>query len=1085
MTPMRNTSILASAGTGKTFQLSDRIVRLLALGVKHEEIAALTFTRAAAAEFIVKVIAKLREAAEDESKRLGLCRRLGLDPAKFDQARFRQMLRQALLSSNRLTMGTLDGFFAKLVNNFPLEVGLNTGSATTVPEQETDKLRLRALQTVIDQLQGPAARAMLASLRDYNDGEEVASPLESLAEMAKDYHGLLVTADDPALWGNPRLIWPERQPCWAGYADKVDPAKEWATVQEEMRRLFGRDQEKWPANVKALAEAALSDRVKNAAVNDLINYFGDAFGPGGPGRPCVIHHRGEFEVEPGATEALRRLILRLVDLLVRQRLRQTKAAYDCLSAYEKVYDETNRRSGLLGFSDYVTLLTKADPFKKEEIEYRLDCSIKHWLLDEFQDTSTPQFEVLSRNIDEIIQTPEDRTVFVVGDLKQSLYEWRSGNRKLLSTLHARIGADPARGENLSLDSTRRCAPPVLSMVNGLLEDHETRGFGAFYSPIAAKDWSAIFHRQTAATDPGKPAKKGDSHWVRLTRPEGAKEHHDPEVHARWIAAHLKATPGLLGPNGRLTPGLTCAILVSKNKQAAQITEILRLNGIEATDEAKGSVIEDNPVTAGLLALIQATVHPDNGLARGLAEISPASAAFLKANGGWEGAGLLIAQTFVDEGAEALAGLLTCGVNLTEDKGFIRKRLAQFRSVALAYDATGQRDLADFANFCSASQLRDSADPQTVQVITIHRSKGLEYDVVYMPCLNNSKQPIASLRTGDLLSLPSSDSDFRPRWLLANVGGHVATLDPVLSEAVDRAKAESAYGNLCRLYVGMTRAKHRLVMITSALSDQQKKTKLDEGNGKHDFAALLESAFGLEGQKSAPSNLVADLQAEVAWRSPDSDEGWLAERIAEEKALQAAPAGKESVRIDRSGFTPARVVEKLRPSKSDGAHAFAWRPAAESTGGRELGTLVHSLLQDLGTDVDGFLAKLGQARIAPEHQPLRERAFSLIRGCLEKPAVRALLSSPPAGTVLWLERQAALLHDGKMISAVFDRVHVIPGKEAVVIDYKTNDCPSEELREMYRGQMDLYRIAVAKLCGLKPEQVRCVLVHVRRGELVES
>ena len=66
MSTLPNTSILASAGTGKTFQLSDRIVKLLAGGVKHEEIAALTFTRDAAAEFIVKVIGKLREAAEDD-----------------------------------------------------------------------------------------------------------------------------------------------------------------------------------------------------------------------------------------------------------------------------------------------------------------------------------------------------------------------------------------------------------------------------------------------------------------------------------------------------------------------------------------------------------------------------------------------------------------------------------------------------------------------------------------------------------------------------------------------------------------------------------------------------------------------------------------------------------------------------------------------------------------------------------------------------------------------------------------------------------------------------------------------------------
>jgi ATP-dependent exoDNAse (exonuclease V) beta subunit len=77
-----------------------------------------------------------------------------------------------------------------------------------------------------------------------------------------------------------------------------------------------------------------------------------------------------------------------------------------------------------------------------------------------------------------------------------------------------------------------------------------------------------------------------------------------------------------------------------------------------------------------------------------------------------------------------------------------------------------------------------------------------------------------------------------------------------------------------------------------------------------------------------------------------------------------------------------------------------------------------------------------------------------------------------------------MHEGKAISAVFDRVHVIPGQSATVIDYKTNDCSVEHLREMYQGQMDLYRVAVAKLCGLTPDKVRCVLIHVRQGALVE-
>jgi ATP-dependent exoDNAse (exonuclease V) beta subunit len=99
-------------------------------------------------------------------------------------------------------------------------------------------------------------------------------------------------------------------------------------------------------------------------------------------------------------------------------------------------------------------------------------------------------------------------------------------------------------------------------------------------------------------------------------------------------------------------------------------------------------------------------------------------------------------------------------------------------------------------------------------------------------------------------------------------------------------------------------------------------------------------------------------------------------------------------------------------------------------------------------------------------------------------VAELLLSKPAGALLWNERKATLMHEGKAITAVFDRVHVIPGKSATVIDYKTNDCSVEDLREMYQGQMDLYRVAVAKLCGLSPDKVRCVLVHVRAGAIVE-
>jgi len=221
MSTISNLSILASAGTGKTFRLSDRIIQLLAQdGVAHQNIAALTFTRAAAAEFIVKLVQKLQEAATDEKKRLDLCDRIAIDPSVHDRKWFQQTLRTTLLESNRMTMGTLDSFFAKLVRSFPLEVGIHTGVATTVSDHEADDLRMAALQATLNRMNSAETALLLTNLRNFNDGEDIANPMETLAEMAKAHHELLVTAPDKDKWGNSERIWKDRKPKWSGYADK-------------------------------------------------------------------------------------------------------------------------------------------------------------------------------------------------------------------------------------------------------------------------------------------------------------------------------------------------------------------------------------------------------------------------------------------------------------------------------------------------------------------------------------------------------------------------------------------------------------------------------------------------------------------------------------------------------------------------------------------------------------------------------------------------------------------------------------------------------------------------------------------------
>lgn len=1095
MSTVSNLSILASAGTGKTFRLSDRIIQLLAQeGVEHQNIAALTFTRAAAAEFIVKLVQKLEEAATDEKKRLELCERIQIDVTVHDKQWFQDALRTTLLESNRMTMGTLDSFFAKLVRSFPLEVGIQTGVATTVSDHEAEDLRMAALEATLNQMNPHQTALMLANLRNYNDGEETASPLETLADMAKAHHELLVTAPDEHKWGNPDSIWKGKKPKWSGYADK-DLSGEWVILQGAISKNHGdAPPEEWPTELRHLPGIITDRSPKPGEVNTVLDYLSVTMLTPMGEASCYSYDGKSKDLSEEASDAARKIMFQAMDRVVRAKLSQTVALFQCLSSYEQSYDTVNRKQGQLGFSDYVTLLTRAPEFKQEEIAFRLDGKINHWLLDEFQDTSTLQFKVLKQNIDDILSKKDpERSVFVVGDLKQSLYEWRSGNRKLLEKLDRDIAAN---GKSIPLDETRRCAQPVLDLVNLVLTyKPDAKGnYPHYFGQQAAADWARNFRPQKSHTDEGKPPKKGEAFWYKVTKTKTRYQNPTQEIRdqAAWIAEHLWSNQGLLDDDGRLNHGITCAILVSKNKQAATLAEELRKRRVQASEEAKTPIIEDNPVTAGLAGIIRAIVHPDNGLQRGLAEISPASKAVLDTLGGWEKTAKEITSIFHQEGAEATTDLLLQHIHPSaKTDPFVAKRLGQFRTVAVRYDGTGRRDLAEFADYLGKNELRDSADARTVQILTIHRSKGLEYDIVYLPCLNDASRPIAHLRRGDLLSMPTNEAqlDFSPAWLLGNVGENIAEHDDVLKAAVAKAKGEAAYGGLCKLYVGMTRARHRLIMVTMPLSKERTKL-IGTPQGNHDFATLLESKLKDSGQKPADATLKDTNKCELVWTCPSSDASWLAERL-ERQATEAKPI--PGCRPGRH-YEAIEVMEQVRPSKTENAED-ADKPKAKTKkkrklhnlDPRELGNAVHALLEHIDRDIDAFLKALPSLHVPAELRHARDEALEIAEACAESQEFQKLISALPSSGELWKEREMAVVTEpGKLIYGKSDRVHVEPGKSATVIDYKTvdEDMPAEELRRTYQGQMDLYRVAVAKLCGLPPEKVRCVLIHVRLGQLVE-
>src|SRR5438046_3183696 len=134
MNAPRHEMILASAGAGKTYALTNRFVRLLAGGAAPERIVALTFTRKAAGEFFDEILKKLARAATEPEFARRLAEEIGsaTAPGRRDEEAteggrapdFLKMLRSVVDAMSRLQLGTLDGFFARVVRSFPLELGL-------------------------------------------------------------------------------------------------------------------------------------------------------------------------------------------------------------------------------------------------------------------------------------------------------------------------------------------------------------------------------------------------------------------------------------------------------------------------------------------------------------------------------------------------------------------------------------------------------------------------------------------------------------------------------------------------------------------------------------------------------------------------------------------------------------------------------------------------------------------------------------------------------------------------------------------------------------------------------------------------
>ena len=472
--------IRASAGTGKTFQLSNRLLQIILSGQEVDHVLATTFTRKAAGEIMHRVLQRLAQACIDESKRAELATHItGVDTSA---AACLAALRRVAGQLHRFRVSTLDSFFAQIARTFSLEMMLPPGWSALDPVQEP-VMQMQAVQEMLDSHDRKTLVNLVRMLAKGESQRQVADQIVNTVRAG--YSAYRVTkAED---WDQPPLPAPPSESSVSAALDAFrDPSVTNKNVVRELDKLLS---------------FAMCGEWEGVIGHGIMKSL-DSLTP--------TYYR--IELPPGYVNALNTLRDAAAASLLPIRRAQTMASYDVLKAYDERYSSLVKRQRTLAFSDVSYLLSKwmlpkltnngaVDPL---QLQLRLDCGVSHLLLDEFQDTSPEQWRILQPLAEPLAGKPDrEHSFFCVGDTKQAIYGWRGGVAEIFESVTSSL-ADVQQSQ---LNDSYRSSPEVIEVVNEVFQNLPQHSNFADCEFVAAR-WSENF-------PPHKTSRKNLKGYVRL------------------------------------------------------------------------------------------------------------------------------------------------------------------------------------------------------------------------------------------------------------------------------------------------------------------------------------------------------------------------------------------------------------------------------------------------------------------------------------------------------------------------------------------------------------------------------------------
>ena len=1071
--PAHSVWVSANAGSGKTHVLVERVIRLLLAGADPAAILCITFTKAAAAEMSGRLFERLGTwtGLDDAALRAAL-RQLGVESDTPEvMVRARRLFTLALETPGGLKIQTIHAFCERLLHLFPVEAGMAPGFHV-MDERTAQELRQRAtvsiLQAAKDAPDGARATGFRLLTERLNPEQFEVLIKTFSASLADLGSAARLSTDEYAALLKMHLG-------LARDADQVSLTRAINAIDRAAYTLHAHALQNYPThNKRNIASLLLAIAQAETPEHLLLEFFlTKKFEP----RDSLI--------SADAAKANRTIVdffgieSQRITALLHQRntltaIAASTAAFGLARAILDEFESEKRRLGLYDFSDLISRAAQLLSSQRatQWVLYKMDQNLSHVLVDEAQDTSPDQWRIVLALAAEFfagegVAQPKARTLFVVGDMKQSIYSFQGADA--VSYLAVRQALTAPRGEGpglkeVDLTISYRSAQGILDAVDAVFPPVQMHKIGVPHSTeghTAARTGAEAIVELWPLQEELEDLETEDAWSAPVDRPPQSSPRrqlarHIAETIAQWLLPH--APRKLAGENRAVRADDILILFQTRGTLYHMVLAALRQAKVPVAGADRLNLLQ-SLIVQDLLMLLNWLLLPQDDHALAVVLKSPLvpepvheDALFTLCHD--RGSATLISR-LKGGNADYLHGLLALSKIstpfelltqiLNQARPAIAARLgpeaieasAAVLDMALEHEHTHATSLFGFVRWFSTTETtlkRELEQGQgTVRLMTVHGAKGLEAKIVFMP--DTTAIPTGASRGPRVILIPAAvQGAGLPFWLPSGVGPVAEAVE--LWQAEEKVRAAAERNRL--LYVAMTRAADELYMTGT-------KPKRGDPPAESWWTTIAAALGQPEGDKP--------------WRRGPPDQPAVATDIR---------PSSETI-IKPNWLVPAPIERKAR---------LAAHPSYGGEASRR-GRAVHRLLEDLGAVPAGERRELAQKRAVRLHIPVLD-ALDLA-DALNHPDLE-----PYFGETSQAEVDIVGMLENVQVNGRVDRL-AITSEGIWVLDYKTDRSVGESLvpTHPYASQMATYAGLLAQAYPGKPVTAALFWTTPKRLEILSE